>query len=134
MFRAVGCLGPARGICLGMTQVSKGLCWQGQISTLDADWRNGSELCGDATRRGIAGSKVRQRRRTRERLWDFSDARFVWFWSPQFIVFDQRVQDREEFSHGCHECHFLLFSFSQQSLVKGFDSGIESCGDQRGHV
>ena len=46
------------GIFSGMTRVFKGLV-DGIVEFVR---RNGSELCGDATRRGIVGSRVRQRR------------------------------------------------------------------------
>ena len=63
-----------------------------------------------------------------------SDARFVWFRPPELIRFDQRVEDRQKFSHCGGECHFLLFPLSNQSLVKGFDLWIESGGGECGHV
>ena len=70
-----------------------------------------------------------------ESVWAFcSDARFIWFGPPKHIVLDQRVQDREQLPHGCGERYFFRFPLTQQVLVKGFDSGVESRGYQRCHV
>ena len=71
--------------------------------------------------------------RVEERLGETSDARFVGF-RPELIGLDERVQDREQLSHGRGQGDFLGFPFTQQTLVKGFDSGIESCGHERGQV
>ena len=71
--------------------------------------------------------------RVRERLRETSDARWMGF-RPKLIGLDERVEDRDQLSHGGGQSHFLGFPFLQQTLVKGFDSGVESCGHERGHV
>src|SRR5438093_680675 len=62
-----------------------------------------------------------------------SDARFVGF-RPKLIGLDERVENREQLSHGRGQGHFLEFPLSQQALIKVFDSGVESRGHERGHV
>ena len=44
------------------------------------------------------------------------------------------LADREQLSHGRGQGELLGFPFGQQTLVKGFDSGVEPCGHERGHV
>ena len=71
--------------------------------------------------------------RVQERLGETSEVRFVGF-CPKLIGLDERVEDGEQLSHGCGQGHLLGFPFTQQTLVKGFDSGVEPCGHERGHV
>jgi len=54
--------------------------------------------------------------RVPERLGETSDARFVGF-RPKLIGLDERVQDREQLSHGCGQGDFFGFPFSQPAAA-----------------
>ena len=53
---------------------------------------------------------------------------------PEWVVLDERIQEREPFSHGGRQRDFLGFPFRQETLIEGFDPRIEPRRDERGHV
>jgi hypothetical protein len=54
--------------------------------------------------------------------------------TPQKIVLDQVIQDRDELSHARNQCHFLFFAAFEQMLVVGLDARVVTSGNQRRHV
>lgn len=53
---------------------------------------------------------------------------------PQLAGSHECVQDGEQVSHRRGERHFLEFSIRQQSLIERLDPGVESRGNESGHV
>ena len=56
------------------------------------------------------------------------------WYSPLLIRLDQRIEDRQELSHGCGQGDLFGFSICQQTLVEGLDGAVPARGRKRGHV
>jgi len=54
------------------------------------------------------------------------------WYSSLLIRLDQRIEDRQELSHGCGQGHFWGFSFCQPTLVEGLDGAVPARGCERG--
>ena len=60
-----------------------------------------------------------------------SNAHFV---LPQSVTLQEKIQDRDELPHACHDRHLGRFAFRFQMRIERFDRRIVSDGNDRRHV